>query len=45
MKTQALLLLTSLLCVSACVTGGATSAEEYFSLGMAYYDQGKYAEE
>ena len=44
MKTQALLLLTSLLCVSACVTSGATSAEEYFSLGMAYYDQGKYAE-
>ncbi|MDR0598058.1 MAG: tetratricopeptide repeat protein [Treponema sp.] len=39
-----LLLLTALLCVSACVTGGATSAEEYFSLGMAYYDQGKYAE-
>ena len=43
MKTQALLLLTALLGVSSCVTG-ATSAEEYFSLGMAYYDQGKYAE-
>jgi tetratricopeptide (TPR) repeat protein len=40
----ALFLLTVLLGVSACVTGGATSAEEYFSLGMAYYDQGKYAE-
>jgi tetratricopeptide (TPR) repeat protein len=38
------LLLTALLSVSACVTGGATSAEEYFSLGMAYYDQGKYDE-
>jgi tetratricopeptide (TPR) repeat protein len=33
-----------LLSISACATGGATSAEEYFSLGMAYYDQGKYAE-
>ena len=44
MKTPALFLLTALLCVSSCVTGGATSAEEYFSLGMAYYDQGKYAE-
>jgi tetratricopeptide (TPR) repeat protein len=30
--------------LSACVTGGATGAEEYFSLGMAYYDQGKYEE-
>jgi predicted Zn-dependent protease len=39
-----LLLLTALLIVSSCVTGGVTSAEEYFSLGMAYYDQGKYAE-
>jgi tetratricopeptide (TPR) repeat protein len=38
------LLLPVLLSVAACVTGGVTSAEEYFSLGMAYYDQGKYAE-
>jgi tetratricopeptide (TPR) repeat protein len=37
-------LLTVFLSLSACVTGGATTAEEYFSLGMAYYDQGKYAE-
>jgi tetratricopeptide (TPR) repeat protein len=44
MKITALLLLTALLCISGCATGGATSAEEYFSLGMAYYDQGKYAE-
>lgn len=43
MKMPALFLLIALLGVSACVTG-ATSAEEYFSLGMAYYDQGKYAE-
>jgi Tfp pilus assembly protein PilF len=43
-KTRTLFLLTVALSVSACVTGGVTSAEEYFSLGMAYYDQGKYAE-
>jgi tetratricopeptide (TPR) repeat protein len=29
---------------SACATRGATTAEEYFSLGMAYFDLGKYAE-
>jgi tetratricopeptide (TPR) repeat protein len=40
----AVLLVTALLGISACVTGGATTAEEYFSLGMAYFDQGKYAE-
>jgi Tfp pilus assembly protein PilF len=45
MKVPALfLLIVTLPLVSACVTGGATSAEEYFSLGMAYYDQGKYEE-
>jgi tetratricopeptide (TPR) repeat protein len=46
MRIPAPILLTAivLLGVSACVTGGAASAEEYFSLGMAYYDQGKYAE-
>ncbi|MDR3122467.1 MAG: tetratricopeptide repeat protein [Treponema sp.] len=43
-KLSTAMLLTVLLVVSACVTGGATSAEEYFSLGMAYYDQGKYEE-
>jgi tetratricopeptide (TPR) repeat protein len=41
---SAVLLVIVLMCVSACLTGGATSAEEYFSLGMAYYDQGKYDE-
>jgi tetratricopeptide (TPR) repeat protein len=44
MKTPLLLLLLLATGFSACVTGGAASAEEYFSLGMAYYDQGKYAE-
>jgi Tfp pilus assembly protein PilF len=44
MKTLSLFLLLSVTVFSSCVTGGATSAEEYFSLGMAYYDQGKYAE-
>ena len=39
-----------LLCVSlffflvSCASSGAVSAEEYFSIGMAYYDMGKYAE-
>ncbi|MDR1247664.1 MAG: tetratricopeptide repeat protein [Treponema sp.] len=44
MKTPALFLLIVLPVLSACVSGGATSAEEYFSLGMAYFDQGKYEE-
>jgi tetratricopeptide (TPR) repeat protein len=38
------LLIAALPFLSACASGGATSAEEYFSLGMAYYDQGKYEE-
>ncbi|MDR3146371.1 MAG: tetratricopeptide repeat protein [Treponema sp.] len=28
----------------SCLSWGATSAEEYYSLGMAYYELGKYAE-
>jgi tetratricopeptide (TPR) repeat protein len=28
----------------SCVTGGAISAEEYFAIGMAYFDLGKYAD-
>ncbi|MDR2419156.1 MAG: tetratricopeptide repeat protein [Treponema sp.] len=39
--TGALLALLAL--CSACVTP-ATSAEEYFAIGMAYFDMGKYAE-
>ena len=35
--------LLALLFVS-CASGGAIKAEEYFSIGMAYYDMGKYAE-
>ncbi|MDR2478478.1 MAG: tetratricopeptide repeat protein [Treponema sp.] len=35
-----------LLCVtiSGCASWGAASAEEYFSIGMAYFDMGKFAE-
>jgi Tfp pilus assembly protein PilF len=45
MKAPLLFLLIVILpFLSACVSSGATSAEEYFSLGMAYYDQGKYEE-
>jgi len=28
----------------SCVTGGAAQAEEYFSIGMAYFEMGKFAE-
>jgi tetratricopeptide (TPR) repeat protein len=45
MKGPSRLLLFSLICFSSCASlGGVTSADEYFSLGMAYYDMGKYAE-
>jgi tetratricopeptide (TPR) repeat protein len=37
-----MLLLASLL--FSCVTGGAISAEEYYAIGMAYFDLGKYAD-
>jgi tetratricopeptide (TPR) repeat protein len=34
-----------LACIFAgCVSGGAVSAEEYFAIGMAYYDMGKFEE-
>ncbi|GHU15058.1 hypothetical protein FACS1894163_00540 [Spirochaetia bacterium] len=29
---------------TSCVTSGAASAEEYFSIGMAYFEMGKFAE-
>jgi tetratricopeptide (TPR) repeat protein len=44
MKPPALFLLLASLSLPGCVTGGAASAEEYYSLGMAYYDQGKFVE-
>jgi len=31
-------------CFISCATGGAAQAEEYFSIGMAYFDMGKFAE-
>jgi len=33
-----------LFCFVSCVTRGATQAEEYFSIGMAYFEMGKFAE-
>jgi tetratricopeptide (TPR) repeat protein len=44
---QVLLLMSlafSLCALSGCFTTGAASAEEYFAIGMAYYDVGRYAE-
>jgi tetratricopeptide (TPR) repeat protein len=37
-------LLIMILSLSGCTTWGAASAEEYFAIGMAYYDMGKFAE-
>jgi tetratricopeptide (TPR) repeat protein len=33
-----------LIFAGSCISGGAISAEEYYSIGMAYYDLGKYEE-
>jgi tetratricopeptide (TPR) repeat protein len=45
MKTNILLIfLTLSLVLVGCASWGAVSAEEYFAIGMAYYDMGKYAE-
>ncbi|GHV30788.1 hypothetical protein AGMMS4952_18310 [Spirochaetia bacterium] len=48
MKPPILFSVIVLLCfssgITACATRGVTSAEEYFSLGMAYFDMGKFAE-
>jgi tetratricopeptide (TPR) repeat protein len=30
--------------INSCASWGAASAEEYFAIGMAYYDMGKFAE-
>ncbi|MDR1430386.1 MAG: tetratricopeptide repeat protein [Spirochaetaceae bacterium] len=37
-------LLALILCAASCATGGAISPEEYYSLGVAYMDLGKYDE-
>ncbi|MDR1787200.1 MAG: tetratricopeptide repeat protein [Treponema sp.] len=42
--TVTLCILAALLALSACATRGAASAEEYYSLGMAYFEMGKYPE-
>jgi tetratricopeptide (TPR) repeat protein len=44
MKKLLLLLLIILLTINSCASWGAASAEEYFAIGMAYYDMGKFAE-
>jgi tetratricopeptide (TPR) repeat protein len=44
MKALVLFLMIISLNFSACATRGVTTAEEYFSLGMAYFDLGKYEE-
>ncbi|GAB6391089.1 MAG: tetratricopeptide repeat protein [Treponematales bacterium] len=40
----ALFLCAALFTHASCATSGAASVEEYFSIGMAYFDLGKYAE-
>jgi tetratricopeptide (TPR) repeat protein len=42
--TTAITLGSILIYAGSCVSMGAVSAEEYFSIGMAYYDLGKYEE-
>jgi len=34
----------AVLAFNSCVSSGAASAEEYFTIGMAYYDMGQFAE-
>ena len=36
--------ITAFLFLSSCASRAATRAEEYFSIGMAYFEMGKYAE-
>ena len=43
-KIRLLCGLILLLLLISCASRGAVSAEEYYSIGMAYYDMGKYAE-
>jgi len=47
MKTRRmvfLLIIAAVLTLNSCVSSGAASAEEYFAIGMAYFDMGKFAE-
>jgi tetratricopeptide (TPR) repeat protein len=44
MKKLLLIYLTIFFILNGCATWGAASAEEYFAIGMAYYDMGKFAE-
>jgi tetratricopeptide (TPR) repeat protein len=47
MKTRIIVFLlttAAVLVFNNCVSSGAASAEEYFAIGMAYYDMGKFAE-
>jgi len=39
-----LLFLTIILILNGCASWGAVSAEEYYAIGMAYYDMGKFEE-
>lgn len=39
-----IILITLIAAFSSCASGGAIKAEEYFSIGMAYYDMGKFTE-
>jgi len=44
MKKLLILLLIIFLTINGCASWGAASAEEYFAIGMAYYDMGKFEE-
>jgi len=47
MKTRLMVFLltaAAVLALNNCVSSGAASAEEYFAIGMAYFDMGKFAE-
>jgi len=43
-RTVFLLIVAAVLILNNCVSSGAASAEEYFAIGMAYFDMGKFAE-
>ena len=43
-KTVIIFFVAFLMILAACASQAAAKAEEYFSIGMAYYDMGKYAE-
>ncbi|MDR1858888.1 MAG: tetratricopeptide repeat protein [Treponema sp.] len=39
-----ILIVTVSVTISSCASWGAATAEEYYSIGMAYYDMGRYAD-